>query len=356
MKIIHIESGLGNQMLSYCEYLALKKMNPKDDFYLETLIFEIPECNDVVCQWNGYELERIFGIKKPLNVKSLFTTEQWNKVVLEVKQSQFWKKNWNYPVYITQALNNAGLSLVNIRGDFENDLQNQKRYPSFVKVLKCYIKGIIYNSHFGLFLKRIIDSVFEMQQIRKYNDKDHVFFKTDLSVFTGQWLALYRRGNGIEMIDSEIREAFVFPEFTDGRNQEMALALSSCNSVSVHVRRGDAMGTNSWIYKSGYFKRAVSYIKKKVRNPVFYFFTDPGSIDWCKKNQKIFGLDFSKDKVYFIDWNKGKESFRDMQLMSYCKHSIQSYSSFGWWGAYFMTNPDKIVVSPIRSIVATHYC
>ena len=24
MKVIHIESGLGNQMLSYCEYLAMK--------------------------------------------------------------------------------------------------------------------------------------------------------------------------------------------------------------------------------------------------------------------------------------------------------------------------------------------
>ena len=29
-----IESGLGNQMLSYCEFLALKKSNPKDDIVL----------------------------------------------------------------------------------------------------------------------------------------------------------------------------------------------------------------------------------------------------------------------------------------------------------------------------------
>lgn len=26
MKVFHIESGLGNQMLSYCELLAMKKM------------------------------------------------------------------------------------------------------------------------------------------------------------------------------------------------------------------------------------------------------------------------------------------------------------------------------------------
>ena len=70
MKVIHIESGLGNQMLSYCEYLALKKVNPDDDFYLETIIYDIPECNDVICQWNGYELERIFGIKEPSSGRS----------------------------------------------------------------------------------------------------------------------------------------------------------------------------------------------------------------------------------------------------------------------------------------------
>ena len=52
MKIIHIESGLGNQMLSYCEYLAIKKMNPDDDCFIETIVYDIPECNDVICQWN----------------------------------------------------------------------------------------------------------------------------------------------------------------------------------------------------------------------------------------------------------------------------------------------------------------
>ena len=71
MKIIHIDSGLGNQMLSYCEYLAMKKMNPDDDCYIETIIYEIPECQEVVCQWNGYELNRIFGINAQTSSHSL---------------------------------------------------------------------------------------------------------------------------------------------------------------------------------------------------------------------------------------------------------------------------------------------
>ncbi len=50
----------------------------------------------------------------------------------------------------------------------------------------------------------------------------------------------------------------------------------------------------------------------------------------------------------FMDWDKGKDSFRDMQLMSLCKHHIIANSSFSWWGAWLNTNPEKILVSPSR--------
>ena len=86
LKIIHIESGLGNQMLSYCELLAIQKMNPTDKCYIETLVFDIPECNETICQWNGYELDRVFGIDTP-NVKELFDTSTWQQIYDEVHAS-----------------------------------------------------------------------------------------------------------------------------------------------------------------------------------------------------------------------------------------------------------------------------
>ena len=39
MKIVHIESGLGNQMLSYGEYLVLRKLHPNEYIYIEYLPF-----------------------------------------------------------------------------------------------------------------------------------------------------------------------------------------------------------------------------------------------------------------------------------------------------------------------------
>ena len=81
MKVIHFDSGLGNQMLSFCEYLAIKKMNPGETVYIENIVFDIPECNAVVNQWNGYELNRIFEIQAP-NIKEVFTEEQWNRIII----------------------------------------------------------------------------------------------------------------------------------------------------------------------------------------------------------------------------------------------------------------------------------
>ena len=75
---------------------------------------------------------------------------------------------------------------------------------------------------------------------------------------------------------------------------------------------------------------------------------------WCEENENIFGLNLKKDNVYFVDWNKGEESFRDMQLMAECKHNIFTESTFGFWGAYLNRNPDKITCAPDSLILATN--
>lgn len=349
MIIVHIESGLGNQMLSYCEYLALKKMNPRQDLYIENIVYDIPECNDTICQWNGYELERIFGIQEK-NIRSIFNEEQWSSITQEIVGSRFWEKSWNYPVYFTQALNRQGLKLENIRGNFE--IQSNKSLLQ--KGLIGELRGRITDrTWIGNWVKRQI-----MQRSYHGNPalQKQLFLETDKDVFTGQRLTFKLRGSGIERIKDEIEQTFRFPEFSTEKNKDFASFLDSCNSVFIHARRGDMLSANGWCYKYGYFRRAVKYIKKNVKNLVFVFFTNTGSIEWCKENAKTFGLDYSKDKVYFVDWNLGEESFRDMQLMAHCKHGIITNSTFGWWGAYFIKNPEKITISPLAEIDTTYHC
>ena len=351
MKVIHIESGLGNQMLSYCEYLALRKMNPEDQFYLETIVYDIPECNDLICQWNGYELERVFGITEPNNLRELFNDEQWECLMKEIRSSEFWIHNWNYPIFFTKALNRLGLNINNIRGDFDPD-NNIITGSKPKQTLRTWF----FSTYLGTRLKFYIQKNCMRKYLQNFDNRKNLFLKTNDNIFTGQWRSFKFRGNDRYLIDSEIRRVFTFPPFHDKKNIEMQGFLEERNSVAIHARRGDMESSIGWCYKHGYFKRAVKYIKQRIENPVFVFFTNPGSIEWCKENSHIFGLDFGKDEVVFVDWNSGENSFRDMQLMGSCKHAIITTSTFGWWGAYFISNPDKITISPCWEIDTTHHC
>lgn len=348
MIVIHIDSGLGNQMLTYCEYLALKSVNPDEDFYIETITFDIPECNAVISQWYGYELEKIFGLKTPANIKTLFTDEQWASIMEEVRESRFWENNWNYPVAITNALNNAGLKLLNVRGDFS---QEGVRPVGNSQSLRSKFR----DTYIGEIIRRIIYKKDAAKHIASFENKSNLYMKVEGNIFTGPWLSFYRVGNDRERIDNLIKRTFVFPKFSLDRDTKMAERLDNCNAVAVHVRRGDALYSNAWCYKYGYFKRAIAYIRENVENPVFVFFTDPSSVEWCKENEKVFGISSKKDQILFVDWHKGEDSYRDMQLMGHCKHAIITTSSFGWWGAFFISNPDKITISAYRTIDTTHH-
>ena len=351
MIVLHIESGLGNQMLSYCEYIALQYSNPEQEFYIETIIFDIPECNELICQWNGYELERIFGIKHPKNIKTLFSDEEWNQILKEIRATEFWIHNWNYPVAFTEVFKKHGLDLRNLRGDFD---PNNNIIGTGYQQKKTFRERLC-DSYFGHTLKRLINKQRESSLLVSVNHSDRFFGSIDGNAFTGQWLNLLYRNNRRELIDQQIKATFQFPKFS-GVNEEFANYLQTVNAVAIHARRGDALGGLAWCYKYGYFKRAVNHIRKHVKNPVFVFFTNPGSVEWCKANANVFGLDVKKDIIKFVDWNKGEDSYRDMQLMATCKHAIITPSSFGWWGAYLNNNPDKITISPNITIDTTYHC
>lgn len=336
-------------MLSYCEYLAMQEANPADDLYIETIIYDIPECNQVTCQWNGYELGRIFNIKAP-NIKDKISTKDWAKLMGEIQESKFWKKNMNYPVYFTQAFRNIGIDLVNTFGNFEEPQfwGDQLIKNDFKSYLKLKLKRTLPYCHLQMWKARrkvpadILDCTATL------------FPKTDQPLFAGQKLLFKYKGSGIEHIENKIRKTFIFPPITDERNLLAYKQIAATNSVAIHARRGDMLGFNYPCYVTGYFKRAVKLIRKHVPHPMFYIFCDPGSVQWAKENFNILGLDGVKDNITFVDWNKGNESFRDMQLMAQCKHQIITNSSFGWWGAWLNTNPNKITCSPNFRINTTH--
>jgi hypothetical protein len=144
-------------------------------------------------------------------------------------------------------------------------------------------------------------------------------------------------------IRSKIIETFHFPEFEDSANITIAQQIEKVNAISLHVRRGEFANNQKYNQVIGtcdleYYKKAISYITGKIQKPVFFIFSDDP--EWVKQNIVM------DSPCYYITQNTGKQSYRDMQLMSLCKHNIIANSTFSWWGAWLNQNPDKIVIAP----------
>jgi hypothetical protein len=146
-----------------------------------------------------------------------------------------------------------------------------------------------------------------------------------------------------QSIEEIIRSDFQFCLPLDTRNALLASEIQNTLSVSIHIRRGDYLSNYRTskimhVCDIGYYQKAIHYLSEQLKDPVFFIFSD--DMMWVKKNLSVPG------EIRFIDHNFGKESYRDMQLMSLCKHNIIANSSFSWWGAWLNANPNKLVVAP----------
>lgn len=139
---------------------------------------------------------------------------------------------------------------------------------------------------------------------------------------------------------SIIKSDFLFKNILSPKNEEVAKKIKTSNSVSIHIRRGDYLASNSnlSILSLEYYTDAINYIKTVIDNPSFFIFSD--DIAWARKN-----LELDSSSTY-IDWNIGNNSYVDMQLMSLCKNNIIANSSFSWWAAWLNTYINKKVIAP----------
>jgi len=144
-----------------------------------------------------------------------------------------------------------------------------------------------------------------------------------------------------ELIKTVIREQFKSRIPLDEVNKLAKHKFASEESVSIHVRRGDYSSNafNSFFgtLEIEYYRSAITKIKSMCSSPVFYFFSDDP--DWCKEN-------FKDTSAGFITHNKGANSYKDLLLMSSCKHNIIANSTFSWWGAWLNDNPMKVIIAP----------
>jgi len=274
MIIIKFQGGLGNQMLQYVIYRILELKLPQQEIKADLKEYQTKEFH------NGYELERVFGIK-----------------LKEASYSEIIKCGGN----ISKKKNN---------------------------ILWKIIRQISQN---GYFLNRYIlkKYLYEEEICKVFNEK-----KTKNYYIDGWWV----QERYIDVAKEDIISKFKIKDKLDENNNLYLKQIQSSNSISIHIRRGDYVGTCFDIVPSEYYKKAIEYMNLRLADTVFFVFSD--DLQYVEKN-----FSYLKNKV-IVKGNEKQNSYKDMFLMSQCKHNIITNSTFSLWGTELNTNPNKIVIAP----------
>ncbi|WP_418660994.1 alpha-1,2-fucosyltransferase [Bacteroides ilei] len=218
-----------------------------------------------------------------------------------------------------------------------------------------------YKVHYGYEMHKVFNLPYTEFCINQRVKKvlEFLFFKTilerkqhgSMKPYTRKyrWPFIYFKGfyqneRYFEDIKDEVRNAFTFD--LDKVNEKTRQILGDFGSdgvpVSIHIRRGDYLLPKHWeaigcICQLPYYKNALSAMEKRVKDPVYYVFSE--DLEWVKQNLPL-------RRAVYVDWNKGEDSWQDMMLMSRCRHHIICNSTFSWWGAWLNPDPDKIVIAP----------
>jgi hypothetical protein len=179
----------------------------------------------------------------------------------------------------------------------------------------------------------------------KYVKEKHLHFDREiLNLTDGIYLHGYWPSEKyFTSIADSIRSELTVKSPLTGRDKEIAEQITSCDSVSVHIRRADYL-PNTYTEQLletcslEYYLCSVERIARNVNKPHFFVFTDDK--EWACEN---FQLPYP---ITFVDHNGPDKNYEDMRLMSLCKHNIIANSTFSWWGAWLNKNPYKMVFAP----------
>jgi Glycosyl transferase family 11 len=262
--------------------------------------------------------------------------------------------NQMFQYCITIALNSKGnrskISVTNYLFNYDHNGINIKRAfklnLSFPENMYCFYLlnfKLLYKNKYCAYLFRNINSLLIGRNYLIYKepkefeyDPKVLFQKNKLLV--GTW----QSENYLIDIEDKIKGEFIFNKPKDLLNKNLTKKIKECNSVGIHIRRGDYLkaewlNTHFVIKDKTYYCNSIKYIETKISNPMYFIFSD--DIEWAKTNLSL------ANSIY-ISHNTGSKSYIDMYLMSLCKHNIIANSTFSWWAAWLNQNPDKIVIAP----------
>lgn len=303
MIIIQLAGGLGNQMFQYALYLQLKSLG-KDVKIDDVAGFVQDEKRDPALKPFGIDYER--PTKKELIQMLDSSLLPWSRV----RRKLCGRKKKSY---------------------FEED---KRFHPEIMTWDDIYLEGYWQTEKYFAEISDDIKKIYDTDKLL------HYIRDNELSDSTAKFVSHFEKADsGQVTIDDWLAR------------------ITSTESVSVHIRRGDYLLPENQalfgdICTEAYYKNAMGQMKSEQPNCRFYLFTNDK--EWLKDqivkrteaNTKNTDAAFINE-IEIVDLGE-QSDYAEFVLMSKCKHNILANSSFSWWASYLNHNPNKIVLAPDR--------
>jgi hypothetical protein len=198
-----------------------------------------------------------------------------------------------------------------------------------------YPRGVI--SKIEIILKKITNKLIFKSYNVGYDEHFLKMVEKRKSLYLEGFWQSYRY---YEPIIQLLQKEIVLAEDNDKKFSLCTDKVLSCESVAVHIRRGDYVtaGPGLETLALDYYKHAVLEIKKHINNPHYYIFSD--DVTWVKNTMSDLFLDVTYVKEYELT------DYQEFCLMMYCKNAIIANSTFSWFAALLNKHGQKIVIYP----------
>lgn len=229
------------------------------------------------------------------------------------------------------------LSVFDITGEIATK-EEVEHFKKFQRKDWGKIKGVLGK------IKAILHNKFVANK-RKYFIEKQFHFDPDVLGLTGDSYieGFFNTEKYFRNVADIIKKEFSLKIPVTEQTKILSGTINSCNSVSMHIRRGDYASDPANLSYFGlcsveYYKEAANIIASKISDPHLFIFSDDHA--WVKEN---INLNFP---TTYVDHTNGNTAYEDLLLMSLCKHNIIANSTFSWWGAWLNKNKNKIVIAP----------
>ena len=177
--------------------------------------------------------------------------------------------------------------------------EKEKDRPFRLKQLKVSVESVLRPEQMPFSLKmltnRQVKSLFKRLHKSNYQFGDWLYFRQLSDKFQEDFFTVSAPNiflDGYFQCDSYFRDckADLIDQFKPSYEMEpmckqLLEQIKSCNSVAVHVRRGDFQQSSHrfhYLLTRDYYRRAIAYMKERLENPQFFWFSE--DFDWIYEN------------------------------------------------------------------------